>query len=182
MKQGELKRRIEEYLAMEMSEFKEKGDQGEGLFVTHLVKNYKIRRIIDLVIDAKRQMIESTTMTSDMQMAEIVCLNISMSLVHERYNDICHYQGMTAAAINIKTATDFLNYAFEKFGLDVTLDGRNVIDKYYRLNDSKKTDDTNSTLELHIPHGSSNGDVFKAVFPHGFAKDWWNAPYDGKED
>lgn len=200
MRYNELKRRIEEYLACDMSEFKEKGDQGEGLFVTHMVKNYKIKRIIDHVINTKRQMIESAIMTSDMQMAETVCLHISTRLVNERYHDICHNQGIVHGnKIDIKTATDILNYAFTTLGLDVTLDGRDVIDKYYKLNDSKKTDDTNSILELHIPHGSSNGDVFKAVFPDTsimFADDkpiyvglsktsdesWWDKPYVGIED
>ena len=198
MKYGELKKSITEYLATGMSEFKEKGDQGEGLFVTHLVKSSQVRVIVDDAIATKRETIYAATMSSNMRIAEIACLNINKRLVYDRYSDILHNHSFPNRKIDIVTATDFLNYAFTTLGLDVTLDGRNVIDKYYELNDSKEVDDTISILELRIPRGSSNGDVFKAVFPkrdyvvvdlettcaYRGAKirsdrDWWDVPYEG---
>ena len=176
MKNGELKRRIEEYLAMGMSEFKEKGDQGEGLFVTHLVKSSRIRVILNVITDTRRQSILSESEEKN------VLFHICKNIIYDRYSDMCQNHSFSDGVIDIVTATDFLNYAFEKFGFDLILDGRNVIDKYYELNASKKADDTISILEVRIPRGSSNGDVFKAVFPHGVDMGWWSAPYAGKED
>lgn len=158
MKQGELKRRITKYLASDMSEFKAKDDQNVGWMVTHLIESSRVRSVVEIAFDARRQRIIAAK-TSDAKIAEIVCLNICKKLIDERYQ-MCLDNAFSDGKIDIKTATDFLNYAFTVLDLNVTLDGRNIIDEYYKVENDRE-----------VCYGG-------ICCP----RSWWDAPYVRKGD
>lgn len=183
MKQGELKRRITEYLVNGMSEIEEKDDQNAGTFVTHLVQAYRVRVIFDAMLGVRRRAVRTDN--------DKVCIEICERLIHDRYHDACLDQGFTDGKMDIKTATDLLNYAFKTLDFNVTLDGRKIIDEYYKVD--------NHQIYISIPEGATNGDVFNAVFSDMsimFANDmpiyvgpsessdesWWDKTYERRDD
>jgi hypothetical protein len=183
MKQGELKRRITEYLINGMSEIEEKDDQNAGTFVTHLVQAHRIRVIFDALLGVKRRAVR----TDD----DSVCIEICDRLIHDRYHDACLDRGFSDGKMDIETATDLLNYAFKTLDFNVSLDGRKIIDEYYKVD--------NHQIYISIPEGATNGEVFKTVFPDMsimFANNkpiyvgpsetsdesWWDAPYVRRDD